>query len=167
MRVFVAGSTGAIGRQLVPRLVAAGHEVHGMTRSESKQAMLHEPGAVPVVADALDADQVADAVGRARPDVIEGQPDDSRGLQNASLDGERRPSVSDRERLLHELRPVAFAIADRMLGRALAWCRQAVLDCRADRTAGLWRHAVARRGDRGVDVLQAVSWSAVTLRRDW
>jgi nucleoside-diphosphate-sugar epimerase len=70
MRVLVAGATGAIGKQLVPRLVAAGHEVHGMTRSESKQAMLHELGAVPVVADALDPDQVAEAVGRARPDVI-------------------------------------------------------------------------------------------------
>src|SRR5215207_7281306 len=70
MRVFVAGATGAIGKQLVPRLVAAGHEVHGMTRSESKQAMLHELGAVPVVVDALDPDQVAEAVGRARPDVI-------------------------------------------------------------------------------------------------
>src|SRR5919202_325906 len=70
MRVFVAGATGAIGEQLVPRLVAAGHEVHGMTRSESKQAMLYELGAVPVVADALDPDQVAEAVARARPDVI-------------------------------------------------------------------------------------------------
>lgn len=70
MRVFVAGATGAIGKQLVPRLVAAGHEVHGMTRSESKKAMLGELGAVPVVADALDPDQVAEAVGRARPDVI-------------------------------------------------------------------------------------------------
>ena len=70
MRVFVAGATGAIGKQLVPRLVEAGHEVHGMTRSESKQAMLHELGAVPVVADALDPDQVAQAVGRAKPDVI-------------------------------------------------------------------------------------------------
>ena len=70
MRVFVAGATGAIGKQLVPRLVAAVHEVHGMTRSESKQAMLHELGAVPLVADALDPDQVAEAVGRARPDVI-------------------------------------------------------------------------------------------------
>jgi uncharacterized protein YbjT (DUF2867 family) len=70
MRVFVAGATGAIGKQLVPRLVAAGHEVHGMTRRESKQAMLHELGAVPVVADALDPDQVAQAVGRAKPDVI-------------------------------------------------------------------------------------------------
>ena len=59
-----------MGKQLVPRLVEAGHEVHGMTRSESKKAMLDEWGAVPVVADALDPDQVAEAVGRARPDVI-------------------------------------------------------------------------------------------------
>ena len=70
MRVFVAGATGAIGRQVVPRLVAAGHEVTGMTRSESKREMIRDLGAVPVVADALDPDQVADAVGRARPDVI-------------------------------------------------------------------------------------------------
>jgi nucleoside-diphosphate-sugar epimerase len=70
MKVFVAGATGAIGKQLVPRLVAAGHEVHGMTRSESRQAMLRELGAVPVVADALDSGQVAQAVARAKPDVI-------------------------------------------------------------------------------------------------
>ena len=70
MRVFVAGATGAIGKQLVPRLIAAGHEVHGMTRSAGKQAMLRELGAVPVVADALDPDQVAEAVGRAQPEVI-------------------------------------------------------------------------------------------------
>ena len=70
MRVFVAGATGAIGRQLVPRLVRAGHEVHGMTRSENKRALVAELGAVPVVADALDPDQVAEAVGRARPDVV-------------------------------------------------------------------------------------------------
>ncbi len=41
-----------------------------MTRSESKQALLYELGAVPVVADALDPDQVAEVVARARPDVI-------------------------------------------------------------------------------------------------
>jgi nucleoside-diphosphate-sugar epimerase len=70
MRVFVAGATGAIGRLLVPRLVTAGHEVHGMTRSEAKQGTLSELGAVPVVADALDPDQVAEVVGRAKPDVI-------------------------------------------------------------------------------------------------
>jgi nucleoside-diphosphate-sugar epimerase len=62
MRVFVAGATGAIGQQLVPRLVAAGHEVYGMTRSGSKQAILRELGAEPVVADALDPDQVSEAL---------------------------------------------------------------------------------------------------------
>jgi nucleoside-diphosphate-sugar epimerase len=70
MRVLVAGATGAIGKQLVPRLVAADHQVTGMTRSESKQAILSELGATPVVADALDPDQVAEAVARAMPDVI-------------------------------------------------------------------------------------------------
>ena len=70
MKVFVAGATGVIGRQLVPRLVEAGHEVHAMTRSASKQDLLRELGATPVVADALEAEQVADAVGRAQPDVI-------------------------------------------------------------------------------------------------
>ena len=70
MRVFVAGATGAMGTQLVPRLVAAGHEVHGMTRRASKQAMLCDLGAVPVVADALDPGQVAEAVARAKPEVI-------------------------------------------------------------------------------------------------
>jgi nucleoside-diphosphate-sugar epimerase len=70
MRVFVAGATGAIGKQLVPRLVAAGHEVHGMTRTPAKRAMLEELGAIPMVADALDPDQVAEAVANAKPDAI-------------------------------------------------------------------------------------------------
>jgi dTDP-4-dehydrorhamnose reductase len=41
-----------------------------MTRCESRQGMLYDLGAVPVVADALDPVQVAEAVARARPEVI-------------------------------------------------------------------------------------------------
>lgn len=70
MRVFIAGATGAIGKQLVPRLIDAGHHVHGMTRHESKRAMLEGMGAEAVVADALDPDQVGKAVEMAKPDVI-------------------------------------------------------------------------------------------------
>jgi nucleoside-diphosphate-sugar epimerase len=70
LKVFVAGATGAIGKQLVPRLVAAGHEVVGMTHKESNRALVAQLGASPIVANALDADQVADAVRRANPDVI-------------------------------------------------------------------------------------------------
>jgi nucleoside-diphosphate-sugar epimerase len=41
-----------------------------MTSKESNRALLEELGATPVVADALDPDQVAEAVARANPDVI-------------------------------------------------------------------------------------------------
>lgn len=70
MKVFVAGATGALGRQLVPQLVARGHEVVGMTRSAAKQDLVRSLGARPVVADALDPDAVAQAVASAEPEVI-------------------------------------------------------------------------------------------------
>jgi 2-alkyl-3-oxoalkanoate reductase len=70
MRVFVAGATGALGRELIPQLVAAGHEMVGMTRTASKQEALRAMGARPVVADALDPDAVARAVAEAEPEVI-------------------------------------------------------------------------------------------------
>ncbi len=70
MKVFVAGATGVLGRALVPQLVARGHEVVAMTRSESKQDLVRSLGARPVVADALDPDAVAQAVASAEPEVI-------------------------------------------------------------------------------------------------
>ena len=70
MRVLVAGATGAIGRELLPMLVAAGHEVVGMTRFESKWAAIVEAGAEPVVADALAAEQLHAALRSAQPEVV-------------------------------------------------------------------------------------------------
>jgi 2-alkyl-3-oxoalkanoate reductase len=70
MKVFVAGATGVLGRNLVPQLVARGHEVVGMTRTASKQDLVRGLGARPVVADALDPDAVAEAVASAEPEVI-------------------------------------------------------------------------------------------------
>ena len=70
MRIFLAGATGAIGRQLLPMLVERGHDVTGMTRSESKQQLVRDLGGRPVVADALDPESVAQAVARAEPEVI-------------------------------------------------------------------------------------------------
>ena len=70
MKVLVAGATGALGKQLVPRLVARGHEVVGMTRSESKREAVLGLGATPAVADALDAEQLARVVAEAEPEVI-------------------------------------------------------------------------------------------------
>jgi nucleoside-diphosphate-sugar epimerase len=70
MKVLVAGATGALGRQLVPKLAARDHEVFGMTRSESKRDVVRRMGATPVVADALDPDSVANAVAESDPEVI-------------------------------------------------------------------------------------------------
>jgi nucleoside-diphosphate-sugar epimerase len=70
MKVLVAGATGALGRQLVPQLVARGHEVYGMTRSESKAESVRAMGASPLVADALDPEAVASAVAESEPEVI-------------------------------------------------------------------------------------------------
>jgi 2-alkyl-3-oxoalkanoate reductase len=70
VRVFVAGATGAVGRPLVPKLVAAGHEVTGMTRSESKTEDVRRAGARAVVADVFDVDALGAAMEEARPEVI-------------------------------------------------------------------------------------------------
>src|SRR5438105_4326644 len=70
MRVFVAGGTGALGRLLVPRLVARGHEVIAMTRSAGKAGALQALGARPVVVDGLDGVAVGRAVAEAAPDAI-------------------------------------------------------------------------------------------------
>jgi 2-alkyl-3-oxoalkanoate reductase len=70
MRVFLAGATGAIGKPLIPMLLAAGHQVVAMTRSPRKADQLKAGGAVPAVADALDRQAVVDAVTGAKPEVV-------------------------------------------------------------------------------------------------
>ena len=70
MRVFVTGATGALGRHLVPGLVAAGHEVTATTRTPGKVAQLRAAGAAPAVVDGLDREAVIAAVRAAAPEVI-------------------------------------------------------------------------------------------------
>jgi nucleoside-diphosphate-sugar epimerase len=70
MRVFLAGATGAIGRRLVPQLIARNHQVTGTTRSVEKIDELRAAGADAVVMDGLDPFDVSEAVARARPDAI-------------------------------------------------------------------------------------------------
>ena len=70
MRVFLAGASGVIGRRLIPRLLEAGHEVTGMTRSPQKRELLRGLGAEPVVSDAFDAEAVRAALVAARPQAV-------------------------------------------------------------------------------------------------
>jgi nucleoside-diphosphate-sugar epimerase len=87
MRVFVTGATGALGRYLVPGLIAAGHQVTATTRTAGKAPALRELGAEPAIVDGLDAGAVAAAVLAARPDVIVHEMTDLAGLRSlAKLD---------------------------------------------------------------------------------
>lgn len=68
MRIFLTGATGFVGSRIIPELLAAGHEVVGLTRSESGRHQLEAAGARPhfgsiedlesLVGGALQADAV-------------------------------------------------------------------------------------------------------------
>jgi nucleoside-diphosphate-sugar epimerase len=70
VRVFVAGASGAIGRRLVPRLVAAGHDVTGMTRFEARAERLRAAGARAAVVDVFDSGALGAAIAEAAPEVV-------------------------------------------------------------------------------------------------
>ena len=67
MRIFVAGATGAIGRRLLPLLLAEGHEVIGLSRRPASS------GADPVrwrVADVYDRAALEKVLLEERPEVV-------------------------------------------------------------------------------------------------
>ncbi len=70
VRVFVAGGSGALGRRLVPQLVARGHQVTATATGPAKLSLLEQLGADGVVMNGLDAVSVGEAVAAARPDAI-------------------------------------------------------------------------------------------------
>lgn len=70
VRIFVAGATGAMGKRLVPLLVAGGHHVVATSRMPNKLDALRAQGTDPVVVDGLDKDAVTKAIESSRPDVI-------------------------------------------------------------------------------------------------
>ncbi|MGH9248285.1 MAG: NAD(P)H-binding protein [Acidimicrobiales bacterium] len=67
MKIFNARASGAIGGQLVPQLVAGGHDAVGTIRSAAKTSALRVLGAEPVIIHALNPDSVAEVVAKAEP----------------------------------------------------------------------------------------------------
>ena len=104
VRVFVAGGSGALGRRLLPQLVARGHQVTATATGPAKLGLLEKLGANGVVMDGLDAVSVGAAVAAARPDAIVHQMT-ALSAAHAGKPGE-----------FQELRPLLFAIAYRILG---------------------------------------------------
>jgi nucleoside-diphosphate-sugar epimerase len=70
MKIFLAGASGVIGRNLVPRLVGAGHDVTGMTGDAAKSGLVDSLGARPVVVDVFDRSKLEAAVRADRPDAM-------------------------------------------------------------------------------------------------
>jgi nucleoside-diphosphate-sugar epimerase len=69
MKVFIAGATGAIGRELVPLLTERGHQVTAMSRHGAAGTATPD-GVTAVAADGLDREAVARAVAEAEPEVV-------------------------------------------------------------------------------------------------
>jgi len=121
VRVFLAGASGAIGRQLVPLLVAAGHAVAGTTRSEAKVEMLRELGAEPVVIDVYDAERLREVVVAFAPELVMHQltdlPQDPAQISVKAADNARVRT----EGTCNLIAASQAAEAPRFLAQSIAW----------------------------------------------
>src|SRR5215204_1361056 len=69
-KVFVAGSTGAIGRVLCQLLVNAGYRVFGMTRRKEKSELLQSLNVEPVIIDVYDKENLSKIIKQIEPNVV-------------------------------------------------------------------------------------------------
>lgn len=119
MRVFVAGAAGAIGRQLVPMILEAGHEVTGTTRASERAAWLTGLGARAVVVDVFDTSALHDALAGARPEVVIHQLTDlASGFDAASLARNARLREVGTANLVEGM---LAAGARRLIAQSIAW----------------------------------------------
>lgn len=70
MKVVVAGATGILGSELLPRLAAAGHSITGLTRSPHGACRLHAMGADAVIADVMDCQGLLHALDGFSADAV-------------------------------------------------------------------------------------------------
>jgi len=98
MKIFFAGATGAVGRILLPKLLAAGHSVVASTRLANHTAWLQAAGAEAVIVDVLDRPAIFAALAHARPDAVMHQLTDLGGRDfaaNNRLRVEGTPNLVD------------------------------------------------------------------------
>src|ERR1043165_3185843 len=70
MRIFLSGATGIIGLRLLPLMLADGHAVAAMTRTQAKVEGLRAAGVTPILCDVFERDSLIAAVRGFRPDVV-------------------------------------------------------------------------------------------------
>ena len=54
LNIFVVGTTGILGRNVVPRLVERGHKVKAIVRRHEQAEFIHQMGADPIIGDIFD-----------------------------------------------------------------------------------------------------------------
>lgn len=114
MKIFLAGASGAIGRRLVPLLVAVGHDVTGTSRTEKGAALVEKSGAKAVIVDVYDREKIFAAVAGARPDVLMHQLTDLTTFDytaNARLRIEGTPNLVDAALAVGVRRVIAQSIS--------------------------------------------------------
>ena len=109
MRVILAGASGAIGIPLTRQLLAAGHEVVGLSRTPVNHDRLRALGATPMIVDAMDRDALLSAVDGLEADAVIHQ---LTALKNASL----RQRVDDATNALRTRGMANLLAATRMIG---------------------------------------------------
>lgn len=115
MRIFVAGSSGAIGRPLIPMLVAAGHEVTGLIRRPEQASALEKAGAAFALADVFDRGALFEALAEAKPEVVIHQ---LTALQGINMADNARIRKEGTRHLVDASRAVGVR---RMIAQSISW----------------------------------------------
>jgi nucleoside-diphosphate-sugar epimerase len=118
LRVFVAGASGVIGVRLVPRLVAAGHDVAGMTRTPGKLELLRGLGAEPVLCDVFAAAELRDAVVAFQAEAVINELTDLPDREAATNEANARMR---REGTRNLLAAAEAADVSRFISQSIAW----------------------------------------------
>lgn len=121
MRIFLAGATGVLGRELVPLLLGAGHGVAGMTRDPAKAEGLRAAGVEPVVCDVYDAGRLSGAVAAFAPGLVMHQLTDLPDRLEEIGDYRERNNRIRTEGTRNLLSAAAAAGAPRFLAQSIAW----------------------------------------------
>lgn len=152
--VFLAGASGAIGRRLVPMLLAGGWRVVGTTRSTEKAAELAALGVEPAILDVFDAPMLIDAVAKAAPHIVMHQLTDL----PPKLEPARMPEATSRNARIREIgtrnlvdaairagakRFIAQSVAFAYAGNALPYREEDPLAIDAEGRAGISARGVA------------------------
>jgi nucleoside-diphosphate-sugar epimerase len=149
-RVLLAGSTGVVGRRLVPLLVEAGHHVIALTRRPDRVPALQAAGAHPAVVDVRDAGALAATVRDTAPEVVVQQLTDL-GAADLAANAELRVTGTR-----HLVDAALAAGVRRIVAQSIAWAYAGGDDPAGEETA-LDLDALEPRATtvRGVAALEA------------